>query len=155
MLLIDLAVLAILQSPPQAAAPAVGDVGWIAGCWEFTTGDRHVSEYWMPAEGDTLIGMSRTVVGGKTTEWEFLVIRRGVKTVEYIARPSGQAEAIFTATSISAAAVTFENAAHDFPKKIVYARNGDSLVASIEGPMNGRTERIEFPYRQAACGVTR
>ena len=153
MLLIAIAVLAVTQAPAPAA-PAVKDVGWIAGCWEFTRNDRHVLEQWMPVEGETMLGMSRTVAGGKTTEWEFLMIRSGVKGLEYVAKPSGQPEAIFTAATASANDVTFENPAHDFPKKISYKRDGDSLVAAIEGPMSGRTRRIEFPYRKAACAAT-
>jgi Domain of unknown function (DUF6265) len=137
------------------AATSVNDVGWIGGCWDLTRDNRHVVEQWMPPEGNTMLGMSRTVVDGKTTEWEFLMIRGGLKGLEYVAKPSGQPEAVFTATSASASDVVFENPAHDFPKKIIYTRSGDSLVASIEGPMNGTTRRIDFAYKKVACGPTR
>ena len=99
-----------------------------------------------------MMGVSRTVNNGKTSEWEFLIIREGAKGLEYVAKPSGQPEATFTSTSVSSAEVVFENPAHDFPKKVSYKRDGDTLVASIEGPMNGQTRRIEFPYKKAACG---
>jgi hypothetical protein len=109
----------------------------------------------MPPEGHTMLGMSRTVVDGKTTEWEFLMIREGAKGLEYVAKPSRQPEAVFTATTASASDVVFENPAHDFPQKIMYTRTGDALVASIEGPMNGKTRRIDFSYKKIACGPTR
>ena len=134
---------------------SVNDVAWIAGCWDLTRDNRHVVEHWLPVEGETMMGMSRTVVNGKTTEWEFLIIRNGAKGLEYVAKPSGQAEAVFTATTASATEVVFENPSHDFPKKIIYTRNGESLTASIEGPMNGKTRRIDFPYKRTACGPTR
>lgn len=137
---------------PPAAAPAVKDVAWIAGCWDLTRNTRHVAEHWMAPEGATMMGVSRTVNGGKTSEWEFLIIREGAKGLEYVAKPSGQAEATFTSTRVSANEVVFENPAHDFPKKIIYKRDGDSLVASIEGPMNGQTRHIDFPYKKASCG---
>jgi hypothetical protein len=133
-------------------APAVKDVAWISGCWDFTRNGRHVVENWTAAEGGTIMGVSRTVSSGKTSEWEFLIIREGAKGLEYVAKPSRQPEATFTATSVSATEVVFENPAHDFPKKIVYKRDGDTLVASIEGRMNGQIRRIEFPYKKAACG---
>ena len=133
-------------------APAVKDVAWISGCWDVTRNGRHVVESWTSAEGGTIMGVSRTVSSGKTTEWEFLIIREGVKGLEYVAKPSGQPEATFTATTVSAAEVVFENPAHDFPRKIMYKRDGDTLVASIEGPMNGQTRRIDFPYKKAVCG---
>jgi Domain of unknown function (DUF6265) len=138
-----------------SAATSVNDVGWIAGCWDLTRDNRHIVEQWMPPEGNTMLGMSRTVVDGKTTEWEFLMIRGGPKGLEYVAKPSGQAEAVFTATAATAGDVVFENPAHDFPKKIIYTRNGDALVASIEGPMNGKTRRIDFSYKKVPCGPTR
>ena len=136
----------------QPAAPAIKDVGWIAGCWETTRNGRHVVESWTSPEGGTMMGVSRTVVNGKTTEWEFLIVREGAKGLEYVAKPSGQPEATFTAATASATEVVFENPAHDFPKKIGYKRDGDSLTAWIEGPMNGQTRKIDFPYKKAACG---
>jgi len=141
-----------MQAPATPAKPVADDVGWLAGCWSFTRNGRHVIEHWAPAEGGTLIGMGRSVANGKTVEYEFLLIRSGAAGLEYVAKPSGQAEAIFTATRASATEVIFENPAHDFPKKVSYSKNGDALTAAIEGPMNGQTRRIEFPYAKASCG---
>jgi hypothetical protein len=152
MLLLTTILLTALAHPPRATAPTVNDVAWIAGCWDLTRGGRHVAEHWMAPEGGTMMGVSRTVAGGKTTEWEFLVIREGTNGLEYVAKPSGQAEATFTSTHVSANEVVFENPAHDFPKRIIYTRAGDALTAAIEGPMNGQTRRIDFPYARAACG---
>jgi len=152
MLLPTIALLAALAFPPQAAAPTVQDVAWIAGCWDLTRGGRHIVEHWMVPEGGTMMGVSRTVVGGRTTEWEFLIVREGPNGLEYVAKPSGQAEATFTAPRVSANEIVFENPSHDFPKRIIYKRAGDTLTASIEGPMNGQTRRIDFPYAKAACG---
>jgi hypothetical protein len=137
----------------QAAKPSAGDVGWMAGCWGFTRNGRHVVEQWLPAEGGTLMGVSRTVANGKTTEYEFLVIRSGANGLEYVAKPSKQPETVFTATRVTATEAVFENPAHDFPKKIHYTRSGDALTAAIEGPMNGQNRRIEFPYTKAGCAA--
>ena len=77
--------------------------------------------------------------------------REGRGGLEYVAKPSGQPEATFTATRASAREILFENPAHDFPKKIHYTRDGDALTAAIEGPMNGQSRRIEFAYMKG-CG---
>jgi hypothetical protein len=135
----------------QTPVPSVKDVAWIAGCWELDRNGRHVMESWLPPEGGTMMGVSRTVAGTRTIEWEFLIIREGRGGLEYVAKPSGQPEATFTATGASAREVLFENPAHDFPKKIHYTRDGDSLTAAIEGPMNGQSRRIEFAYKKG-CG---
>lgn len=141
----------LVTSSVQASVPSIKEVAWIAGCWELDRNGRHVVESWLPPEGGTMMGVSRTVSGNRTTEWEFLIIREGRAGLEYVAKPSGQVEATFTAARASANEVVFENPAHDFPKKIHYKRDGDTLLAAIEGPMNGQSRRIEFPY-QKGCG---
>lgn len=136
----------------QATQGSANDVGWMTGCWALTRHGRHVIEQWTPAEGGTLLGVSRTVADGRTTEYEFLLIRLGPRGLEYVAKPSGQAEATFTATTVTANEIVFENPAHDFPKRIAYRRDGDSLLAAVEGPVRGQTLRIEYPYTKARCG---
>lgn len=138
------------QAPAKAAAP---DVAWMGGCWELTRGPRHTVEQWTAPEGGTLLGVSRTVAGGKTVEYEFLIIREREGGLEYVAKPSGQPEAVFPAARVSATEVVFENAAHDFPQRIIYRKTPDNgLAARIEGTMNGKERGIDFAYRAAACG---
>jgi hypothetical protein len=132
-------------------APAPADVAWLAGCWELTRNGRHVFEQWTGVEGGTLLGVSRTVSAGRTVEYEFMLIRAGEHGLDYVAKPSGQPEATFTAARASAGEVVFENAAHDFPQRVFYRRDGDRLLAGIEGAVNGQTRRVEYPYTKAAC----
>jgi hypothetical protein len=124
----------------------------MSGCWESSSGGRHLVEQWTAAEGGTLLGMSRTVVNGKTTEYEFLMIRESARGLEYVARPSVQPEATFTAVRVSSDEIVFENPTHDFPTRIIYRRQSDRLAAAIEGRVNGQARRIDFPYTKAACG---
>jgi hypothetical protein len=145
-------VFALLAGSLQGAVPRANDLAWMSGCWDLNRNGRHVSETWMPAEGGTLLGMSRTVASGKTLEWEFMLIREAPAGLEYVAKPSGQPEAVFTTRQASPVEVVFENPAHDFPKRIMYKRDGDVLSAAIEGAMNGQNRRVEFVYRKAACG---
>jgi hypothetical protein len=152
MVVLTLLLWTALTGAPRAAAPTVKDAAWIAGCWDLTRNGRHIVESWTAAEGGTIMAVSRTVANGRTSEWEFLIIREGAAALEYVAKPSRQPEATFTSTTVSPTELVFENPAHDFPKKISYKRDGDTLLASIEGPMNGQTRRIDFPYKKAACG---
>ena len=132
---------------------SVQDVSWLTGCWELTRGKTHVVEQWTSSEGETLLGLSKTVSDGKTVDHEFLMIRKGEKGLEYVAKPSRQPEAVFTSIRVDANVVVFENPTHDFPTRITYKRQSNGgLLASIEGTMNGQQRTIEFPYRAAACG---
>src|SRR3954468_4896080 len=106
---------AALFGQTAAARPTIKDVGWIAGCWELDRNGRHIVEHWLPPEAGTMVGLSRTVAGGKTTEWEFLIIREAAAGLEYGARASAHDEGTFTATTAGAHDIAFENPSHDFP----------------------------------------
>ena len=136
-------VLAFAVWGAQTPKPSLDDLAWMAGCWELTRDGRHVIEQWMPAEGGTMLGMSRAVANGKTVEYEFLLIRPGPNGLDYVAKPSGQAEGTFTAGRVSATAVVFENPAHDFPTTIsVQAR-----WRRVDRRCGGTDERPDAPPR--------
>jgi hypothetical protein len=139
---------------PPATAPAetVAGLAWLAGCWERVAGDRRVEEQWMTPRGGTMLGMSRTIAGGVTREYEHLLIGEEDGSLVYTARPSGQAEASFRSILVTSERVVFENAAHDFPQRIIYIRAGaDSLVARIEGEHSGEERHVDFPMRRCPC----
>lgn len=100
-----------------------------------------------------MLGVARTVKNGRTVEHEFLQIRLNAEgKIVYIAQPSRQKEATFTATSVSETAVTFENPQHDFPQRISYrALPGDRLAARIEGLRGGSLRGIDFPMKRVPC----
>lgn len=137
-----------LNSQPIATT---SDVAFLTGCWKSERGARVVEEHWLAPAGGSLMGVGRTVADGKTTAFEFLQIRDLPDGLTYIAKPSGQAEAAFIATSKSARRVVFENPQHDFPQRISYSLSGDTLTARIEGTMNGKERGIDFVYTRANC----
>jgi len=139
------------QSPRLAAqTQPVNQLEWLAGCWSTTRGDSMVEEHWMKPGGGTMLGMSRTIRGGKTSEYEFLQIRDVNGTLTYVAQPSGQAEAAFTLRSASGSEAIFENPDHDFPQRIIYRRTVDGLSARVEGTRNGQLRGIDYPYRRCS-----
>src|SRR5262245_27076725 len=100
-------------------APNIDQLAWISGCWEGREPARVYTEHWMKPDGGLMMGMSRTVVGGKATEFEFLQIRRQGADIFYVAKPSGQAEGSFKLIRQSERDVVFENPTHDFPQRII------------------------------------
>ena len=142
----------------QSSSGTPAPLAWLAGCWEARNARRTVQELWLPPAGGTLQGMGRTLrrtAAGtdSVAEFEFLRIvpREGGAWV-YLAQPGGRPATEFTAHAASDTSVTFTNLAHDFPQRITYTRRGaDSLVARVEGTVNGTTRAIEFPYARAAC----
>jgi hypothetical protein len=139
----------------QDAKLSVNGLGWMAGCWEWSVrgGATVTSEQWMKPAGGSLIGMGRTVRGGKTVSFEFLRIISGEGGIDYIAKPSSNKdETAFRLVRSSASEVVFENLAHDFPQRIIYRKEkADSLFARIEGMQNGKLEGMDIPMKRAKC----
>ena len=132
----------------------VSHLSWISGCWQQTGANgRLVEEQWMTPRGNTMMGMSRTVRGDSLIEYEQLRIGERAGKAVYYALPSGQTASEFTAAAVSDTVVVFENPQHDFPQRIIYRKRGaDSIVARIEGTMNGRSRGVDFPYAKVQCG---
>ena len=147
-----LALVGALTVPVCGQTPATtADLAFMAGCWKFERNGRVVEEHWLAPSGGSLFGVSRTVAGGQTVEFEFLEIRDLPEGLTYIAHPSGQAEARFKATKRTTDEIVFENPRHDFPQRIRYRRAIDALGARIEGTKNGQTSGVDFPYARVSC----
>ncbi len=124
----------------------------MTGCWQLEGNGRKTEEHWLAPAGGSMLGVSRTVAGGKTVEYEFIQIRDLPDGLTYIAKPSNQPEARFKIASKTTDEIVFENPTHDFPQRIRYRRVGnDALHARVEGPMNGKSLGIDFPYTRVAC----
>jgi len=144
-----LGVAAHAQTP--AVKPTLQDFVWLAGHWRIDQGDRVIEEHWMAPAAGLMMGMARNVEGGKVREYEFTLLRQEANgDILYVANPSKQTETAFKLTSLRNGEAVFENPQHDFPKKIVYARQADgSLLAAIEGPgRDGKPRRVEYPFKR-------
>ena len=126
-------------------------VGWLQGCWQMTAGDRVVDEQWMAPRAGVMLSTGRTARGTTLVEYEWVLLREKDGTLEYEAHPSGQSSAVFTSRSATDNEVVFENPTHDFPQRVGYRRDKDSLLAWVEGNAGGKPRRVEFPYRRVAC----
>ena len=98
-----------------------------------------------------MLGTSRTVRSDTTVGWEMVLLRADSAGLAYEAHPSGQSGATFRSTEVSDSLVVFANPQHDFPQKVSYRRRADSLLARIEGTVNGRARAVDFPYARVAC----
>ena len=134
---------------------SVDGLAWMAGCWELNVPQRQmtIAEHWMKPLGGTLIGMSRTVRGGKTAEFEFIRIVTTEACIDYVAKPSSnKEETAFKLVKSSASEAVFENLAHDFPQRIIYrSQSPDGLFARIEGTQNGKLNGMDIPMKRAKC----
>ena len=144
--------LALLTRSAFAADGAgITDLGWISGHWCGGGGGERIEEFWMPPDGDVLLGLGRSLKGAQTSSYEYMriVVEDGVPV--FIAQPGGAAPTTFKRTAGGADSVRFENPAHDFPKRVEYRRRGDALHAEIAGPGEDGKE-VVIPFDYVRCG---
>lgn len=145
--------LVITVSPAHAQQPSFDAIAWWEGCWERTSsGNRRRVERWHALKDNEMKGGSRSFADTVETGGERLRVTMVDGKLVYHAHPSNQSAQRFTATAVSAAEVTFENLAHDFPQRIIYTKRGaDSLLARIEGDRAGRQQPVTFAFRSIDC----
>jgi len=125
--------LAFVVSAFAAPSPDLEGLRFIEGNWRGESGKATIEERWTDAVGGTMLGVSRTIVSGKTVAFEFLRIEAREDGVFYVAQPNGRPPTDFKLTRVSAGEAVFENPQHDHPKIIRYRLGEGELVAEVEG----------------------
>lgn len=136
-------------SPSLDTKHSISDLSWITGDWQTAPGGRtQIEEHWTAPGGGSLMGLSRTVAGEKTVEFEYLRIEQRADGVFYVAHPKARCPGTdFKLSVASANEAVFENPQHDFPKRIIYRRTAeDTLTATIDGGEG--TKAISFVYKR-------
>jgi hypothetical protein len=142
--------LLIFVAPAQAAAqslPRVASLDWMAGTWtQETPAGRTVTESWVgPGHGLMVAANLATFPNGRKS-YEFLRIADTADGVSYFASPGGKPPVEFKLRESGDRRVVFENPAHDFPQRILYWRDGEVLVARIEGTVKGQARSEEWRF---------
>jgi Domain of unknown function (DUF6265) len=135
----------------QTAKPALNDLAWMAGSWAGSSRGIDMEEHWTGPKGASMIGIHRDVGKGRTMLFEFLRIEQQGDQIIYLSMPNGRSPATaFPLKEVSGTRVVFENAAHDFPQRIIYWKDGNDLRARIEGTMKGKAAGEEWRWSPAA-----
>jgi hypothetical protein len=145
-----LAVAVGLAPAAGAQEKAVEMPGWLSGYWLMCAGGVEVSETWSDPRGGQMLGSSITMSKGKAS-WEQNRIGPSAAGISFFADPSGQTPAEFPLAKdkSSEMRLVFENPTHDFPQRVILGREGDMLVARIEGTLNGKAGAENWRYRKA------
>jgi hypothetical protein len=123
---------AALAGTSVAAQEAPAFPSWMAGAWSTSDGERWTEEFWTHARGGIMIGASREGRGEVLRTWESIRIQRKPDgTLAYIPMPNGGPPVEFAMVRQDAQSIEFANAAHDFPQRIRYWREGRALHAEI------------------------
>src|SRR3990172_6745240 len=118
---------------------------FMEGDWRGESGKARIEEHWIEAAGGIMLGVSRTIVSGKTVAFEFLRIEARGGGVFFVAPPNPKPGTDFKLTKVPAGEAVFENPQHDHPKIIRYRMGDGTLVAEVEGDEGNQ----EFQFRKS------
>ncbi len=131
------------------AAPAL-DLSWLAGDWRRCKDGEIVEERWLGPRGDMLIGANLTSSKGKAS-FENLRLARSDDGWTYWASPMGRTPVPFRMIESGTRRAVFANPEHGFPARIVYWREGDELLARIEGTIKDKPAAIEWRFAKGTA----
>jgi len=134
----------VLATGLVRAAPAV-DLSWLSGDWRRCRESEIVEERWLGPRGDLMVGVNHTSSKTRAT-FEHLRIDRVDDTWTYWASPTGRTPVPFRLIESAPGRAVFANAEHVFPARIVYQREGDELVARIEGTVRDQPAAVEWHF---------
>lgn len=141
-------------APVPAAATRVADLAWMTGLWEGDKDGARNEEQWLAPAGGTMLGVSRTVAGGKTVFIEFMRLDESAGKIVMTVYPAAGAGVPFTLARSGPAEAVFENPAHDFPQRIIYRREtGERLFARIESIAPGGPPGSDYHFRLSGIGT--
>ena len=131
-----------------AQAPPLSTLDWMSGTWVAETERESVVETWLGPRDGLMVAANLTIRGRNRRSFEFLRIAETPEGFSYFASPGGRAPVEFKLKEAGDRRVVFENAAHDFPQRILYWREGDSLVARIEGTLKGEPRSMQWNFKR-------
>lgn len=128
------------QAPAPAALPA-----WLAGCWVEERGESWTEECWTTPRGGVMLGNARSGRGKQTVMWEAMqILPDDANPLTFWASPRGSVRSAFPMVSTSEREIVFANAAHDYPQRIRYWREGATLNAEISMIDGSRPQRWRY-----------
>lgn len=125
-LLVLVPLVACSTAGTEAPAPQQA-LDWLAGCWT----DGRTTERWTHAGDGYLFGHNVVMADGKVRFFEQLRIEPSESGPVFQAYPRGVGPVAFVFESAGERTISFVNGSHDFPQRIGYTRNGNTLTATI------------------------
>ena len=139
--------------PP--AASRLSDLAFMGGCWRgVTRSGMTIEEVYTGPSSNLIVGVTRYVRDGRAVDFEFTRIDQTDSGAVITPHPKGVRSVSFAPTLVEPNRVIWENAAHDFPQRILYTRvAADTLVARIEGKTSRGERSLEWRLARATCGA--
>ena len=124
----------------------IHELSWMVGHWQGKSGNTSMEELWLAPDGGLMLGLHRDVFGPDRAFFEYLRIEQKADEITYFASPGGAPATPFLLKELENGRAVFNNPNHDFPKVIIYSRQGEKLTARVEGEQNGQLAMSEWTW---------
>ena len=132
----------------NAGAQEISALSFLAGHWQEKTDREDTQETWLGPQGDLMVAANLSSRGGRVGFENLRIIKRDGKLI-YLASPGGRNPPTeFPLKESGANRAVFENPNHDFPQRIIYKREGDVLIARIEGVIGENEKSKEWRFKR-------
>lgn len=138
------------QDASKVVPTKITELSWIAGNWISDDQGTITEEQWLEPRAGMMVGVNRMVFPNGKGTFEFLRVAETEKGLTYFASPSGKPATPFLLKERDKTKVIFENKANDFPQRIIYERTGETMVATIEGDINGKANAMKWTWKRTA-----
>lgn len=154
---IPILVFAALFAVPAAAQQPrrpLAAMAFMAGCWRGDAGvDKDIEEQWTAADSDVMLATTRYLDEntGQTLSWEFSRIQADSAGIVLLPAPMGNAQGRFRLMPSRPGEASFQDPAHDFPKRILYRRvDAGTLHVRLDGG-EGSEEGMVLRMERVPC----
>jgi hypothetical protein len=141
----------LLMAGAWSQAQDMAGLAFMTGNWLEAKDGAEVQETWAGPKAELMVAVNLTRTRAGKGEFEFLRIAKGEDgKITYFASPGGRSPATpFPLKELAANRVVFENPDKPFPRRIIYQRrDDDTLVARIEGTINGQDRAQEWALKR-------
>jgi hypothetical protein len=145
--------LAVPAAPAPGESPKadISSLAWLAGAWGGDDTGTFNEETWIAPKAGSMLAVHRDVKNGKTVGFEFLRIEEQEGSLVYVASPDGKTPTPFRLVESGPTRAVFENPALEFPRRVLYFRDGETLHARIEGARGGKPAAKEWIWRRVGA----
>ena len=138
--------LLLFSLPALAQTPRVASLDWMTGTWTHEAKGERVTESWIGPANGMMVAANLTAGADGKRFHEFLRIADTDEGFSYYASPGGRAPEEFKLKELGERRVVFENPAKEFPRRILYWRDGEALMARVEGTIKGEARAEEWRF---------
>ena len=140
----------LVLSGAVRAAP-LPDLSWLGGDWRRCKDGEIVEERWLGPRGGLMIGANLTSSKSGRATWELLRLAPVDDGWTYWASPMGKSPTPFKLVESGAQRAVFANPEHGFPSRIAYWREGEELLARIEGTLRDKPAAEEWRFARGTA----